>query len=142
MPLLFIFFIILVVRALTLDGAMEGVVKFFLAPDFSNITGKSLLYALGQSLLLACSRLFLYGDIQLLFKERCESDFFCRFCRWNEHFVSLLAGLAIFRFVFAFGYEPAEGPGLLFIVLPSVFAQMPFGELFLSLFLILFYLPH
>src|SRR5690606_14865863 len=53
-------------------------------------------------------------------------------------FVSLLAGLAIFPVVFAFGYEPAEGPGLLFIVLPSVFAQMPFGELFLSLFLILF----
>src|SRR5699024_12608551 len=48
MPLLFIFFLILVVRALTLDGAMEGV-KFFLAPDFSNITGDSILYALGQS---------------------------------------------------------------------------------------------
>src|SRR5699024_1259323 len=48
MPLLFIFFIILVVRALTLEGAMEGV-TFFLAPDFSNITGESILYALGQS---------------------------------------------------------------------------------------------
>lgn len=53
-------------------------------------------------------------------------------------FVSLLAGLAIFPVVFAFGLEPAEGPGLLFIVLPEVFAQMPFGELFLSLFLLLF----
>src|SRR5690625_3724287 len=48
MPLLFIFFIILVVRSLTLEGAMEGV-KFFLAPDFSNITGEAVLYALGQS---------------------------------------------------------------------------------------------
>src|SRR5699024_32402 len=48
MPLLFIFFIIIVVRALTLEGAMEGV-KFFLAPDFSSITGESVLYALGQS---------------------------------------------------------------------------------------------
>src|SRR5690606_4914109 len=44
MPLLFIFFIILVVRSLTLEGAMEGVI-FFLAPDFSNITAESLLYA-------------------------------------------------------------------------------------------------
>src|SRR5690625_89575 len=48
MPLLFIFFIILVIRSLTLEGAMEGV-KFFLAPDFSNITGEAVLYALGQS---------------------------------------------------------------------------------------------
>ena len=48
MPLLFIMFIVLVVRAVTLDGAMEGV-KFFLWPDFSNITGKALLEALGQS---------------------------------------------------------------------------------------------
>lgn len=48
MPLLFIFFLIIVVRALTLEGAMEGV-KFFLAPDFSSITGEAVLYALGQS---------------------------------------------------------------------------------------------
>src|SRR5699024_12744704 len=48
MPLLFIFFLIIVVRALTLEGAMEGV-KFFLAADFSSITGEAVLYALGQS---------------------------------------------------------------------------------------------
>src|SRR5699024_10973603 len=48
MPLLFIFFIILVIRALTIPGAWEGV-QFFLRPDFSSITGESVLYALGQS---------------------------------------------------------------------------------------------
>src|SRR5699024_1714806 len=48
MPLLFIFFIILVIRSLTLEGAMEGV-SFFLKPEFSSITGESVLYALGQS---------------------------------------------------------------------------------------------
>ena len=42
------FFIILVVRSLTLDGAMEGV-QFFLQPDFTKITGEGVLYALGQS---------------------------------------------------------------------------------------------
>src|SRR5699024_11175725 len=52
--------------------------------------------------------------------------------------ISLLAGLAIFPAVFAFGVEPAEGPGLLFVVLPAVFNQMPFGAFFLLLFLILF----
>jgi NSS family neurotransmitter:Na+ symporter len=53
-------------------------------------------------------------------------------------FVSLLAGLAIFPAVFALGLEPTEGPGLLFIVLPTVFSQITFGEFFLSLFLLLF----
>ena len=48
MPLLFIFFVILVVRALTLPGAVEGV-SFFLKPDFSAITFQSVLYALGQA---------------------------------------------------------------------------------------------
>src|SRR5699024_3374136 len=40
--------------------------------------------------------------------------------------------------VFAFGFEPTEGPGLLFIVLPAAFAQLPFGQAFLAIFLLLF----
>lgn len=52
--------------------------------------------------------------------------------------ISILAGLAIFPVVFAFGFEPAEGPGLLFMVLPAVFSQIPLGEVFLAIFLLLF----
>ncbi len=48
------------------------------------------------------------------------------------------AGLAIFPVVFAFDLEPASGPGLLFMVLPTAFSQMPFGEIFLAMFLLLF----
>lgn len=137
MPLLFLFFIILVIRSLTLDGAMEGV-KFFLAPDFSNITGKSLLYALGQSffsLAVGFSCMVTYSSY--LKKDVSLTSSAGSVVGMNI-FVSLLAGLAIFPVVFAFGYEPAEGPGLLFIVLPSVFSQLPFGEVFLSMFLLLF----
>lgn len=137
MPLLFIFFIILVIRSLTLDGAMEGV-KFFLAPDFSNITGESLLYALGQSffsLAVGFSCMVTYSSY--LKKDVSLTSSAGSVVGMNI-FVSLLAGLAIFPVVFAFGYEPAEGPGLLFIVLPSVFSQLLFGEVFLSMFLILF----
>src|SRR5699024_12544937 len=53
-------------------------------------------------------------------------------------FVSLLGGVAILPFVFAFGFDPTEGPGLLFIVLPSAVAQLPFGQAFLAIFLLLF----
>jgi NSS family neurotransmitter:Na+ symporter len=137
MPLLFIFFIILVIRSLTLDGAMEGV-KFFLAPDFSNITGESLLYALGQSFFslavgfscMVTYSSYLQKDVSLTASAGSVVGM--------NIFVSLLAGLSIFPVVFAFGLEPAEGPGLLFIVLPSVFSQIPLGEVFLAMFLILF----
>lgn len=137
MPLLFIFFIILVIRSLTLDGAMEGV-KFFLSPDFSSITGKSLLYALGQSffsLAVGFSCMVTYSSY---LKKDVSLPSAASSVVGMNIFVSLLAGLAIFPVVFAFGFEPAEGPGLLFMVLPSVFSQLPFGEVFLCLFLLLF----
>ena len=52
--------------------------------------------------------------------------------------VSLLAGLAIFPAVFASGLDPAEGPALLFVVLPAVFNQVPLGGFFMVLFFLLF----
>src|SRR5690625_4874157 len=136
MQLLFIFFII-VIRALTLDGAMEGV-KFFLSPDFSSIDGEAILYALGQSffsLAVGFSAMVTYSSY-LNKKVNLTSS-----ASWvvsMNVFVSLLAGLAIFPVVFAFGLAPDHGPSLLFIVLPEAFGQMPLGSLFLSLFLILF----
>ncbi len=137
MPLLFIFFMILVIRSLTLDGAMEGV-RFFLAPDFSKISRESILWALGQSffsLAVGFSCMVTYSSY---LDKNVSIPTSAGVVASMNIFVSLLAGLAIFPVVFAFGFEPTEGPGLLFIILPSVFSQMPFGELFLSLFLLLF----
>ncbi|WP_394582507.1 sodium-dependent transporter [Cytobacillus firmus] len=137
MPLLFIFFIVLVIRALTLDGAMEGV-KFFLNPDFSKITGESALYALGQSffaLAVGFSCMVTYSsylDKKVSIPSSAGSVVIMNII------ISVLAGLAIFPVVFAFGFEPAEGPGLLFMVLPAVFSQIPLGEVFLAIFLLLF----
>lgn len=137
MPLLFIFFIVLVIRAVTFEGAMEGI-RFFLEPDFSKLNQENILYALGQSffsLAVGISVMVTYSsylgkDVSLPVSAGSVSIM--------NIFVSLFAGLAIFPVVFAFGLEPAEGPGLLFIVLPEAFSSMPFGEFFLSLFLWLF----
>ncbi|GKV65013.1 MULTISPECIES: sodium-dependent transporter [Sporosarcina] len=137
MPLLFIFFIILVVRSLSLEGAMEGV-SFFLKPDFSSITGESVLYALGQSffsLAVGFSCMVTYSSY---LKRDVSLTSAASSVVGMNLFVSLLAGLAIFPAVFAFGQEPAAGPELLFIVLPAVFSQLPLGQLFLALFLLLF----
>ena len=137
MPLLFVMFFILVVRALTLDGAMEGI-KFFLYPDFSNITGESILYALGQSffaLAVGFSCLVTYSSY---LKKDVSLPNSAGSVVGLSIFVSFLAGLAIFPVVFTFDLEVASGPPLLFMVLPAAFSQIPLGELFLALFLILF----
>lgn len=113
MPLLFIFFLILVVRSLTLEGAMEGI-SFILKPDFSSLTGEGILYALGKSffaLAVGFSCMVTYSSYlgkKVSIPGSASSVFIMNIL------VSLLAGLAIFPAVFAFGIEPTEGPGLLF----------------------------
>ncbi len=63
--------------------------------------------------------------------------FNCLRVAFSDLAVSLLAGVAIFPAVFAFGYEPNAGPSLLFQTIPSVFASMPFGGIFMVIFFIL-----
>ncbi len=55
--------------------------------------------------------------------------------------VALLAGFALFPAIFALGFEPGAGPGLAFITLPAVFAQMPLGAFFGVLFSLCWALP-
>ena len=51
--------------------------------------------------------------------------------------VALLAGVAMFPAMFAFGIEPAAGPGLVFVVVPTLFAEMGgIGALFAGLFFV------
>ncbi|TCJ02180.1 sodium-dependent transporter [Cytobacillus praedii] len=137
MPALFLLFIVLIIRSLTLDGAMDGV-AFFLKPDFSSLTSESVLYAMGQSffsLSVGVSVMVTYSSY--LSKKESLLQPALSIVVMNL-FISILAGLAIFPAVFSLGFEPAAGPGLLFIVLPSVFDQIVFGKVFLLLFLSLF----
>lgn len=137
MPALFVLFFVLIIRSLTLDNAMEGV-KFFLAPNFSNITSQSILFAMGQaffSLSVGVSVMVTYSSY--LSKKESLIQPAISIVSMNV-LIALLAGLAIFPAVFSLGLEPAEGPGLLFVVLPAVFDQIIFGEVFLLGFLALF----
>lgn len=137
MPALFILFILLVIRAVTLDGAMEGV-TFLLQPDFSKVTSKTILEAMGQSfftLSVGVSVMVTYSSY--LPKSQSLPRSAISIVGMNLVIV-LLAGLAIFPAVFAMGLEPGAGPVLLFNVLPTVFSHLPFGMLFFIAFLILF----
>ncbi len=136
MPALFVLFIILVIRSLTLEGAMEGV-EFFLKPDWSAVTGETILLALGQSffaLSVGLSVMVTYASYLSKGESLAKSAFSVV---GLNIFISLLAGLVIFPAVFALGFEPEAGPGLVFVVLPAVFEQLAFGGLFLTIFLVL-----
>ncbi|WII36137.1 sodium-dependent transporter [Paenibacillus thiaminolyticus] len=137
MPGLFVLFLVLIIRSLTLPGMGEGL-RYFLQPDFSKLTGQAVLYALGQSffcLSVGVSVMVTYSS----YLSRQES-----LLRSSVSVVglnvltSLMAGLAIFPAIFALGMKPQEGPGLLFGTLPALFEKLPFGGLFIVLFLALF----
>ncbi|XXM70530.1 sodium-dependent transporter [Lysinibacillus sphaericus] len=136
MPSLFILFLILMVRSLTLEGAMEGV-RFLLVPDWSFLTGETALLALGQaffSLTVGLSVMVTYASY--LSKEDSMPRSAISVSGLNI-FISLLAGLVIFPSVYALGFQPDEGPGIAFVVLPAVFNEITFGGVFLTVFLIL-----
>jgi NSS family neurotransmitter:Na+ symporter len=138
MPALFILFLLLIGRSLTLDGAMEGV-TFILKPDFSKLTAEGILYAMGQSffsLTVGASVMVTYSSY--LRKEESLVKSATSIVGLTL-FITVLAGLAIFPGVFALGMKPTEGPGLLFIVLPAVFEQIPMGSIFFLAFLLLFF---
>ncbi|MEK4627533.1 MAG: sodium-dependent transporter [Solibacillus sp.] len=136
MPLLFIFFILLFIRSITLEGAMEGV-KFMFIPDWSFFNGETLILALGQaffSLSIGVAAMITYASY-LSKKEKIVSS--ALNVAGMNIAISLLAGLVIFPAVFALGFSPTEGPGLVFIMIPAVFEQLPLGSILLIVFFIL-----
>ena len=137
MPLLFIFLIIIVIKSLSLEGSIEGL-KYILQPRLKDISMEGVLFALGQSfftLSLGTTGMITYASYAS--KEMTIKTSAVSIVGMNI-LVSILAGLAIFPAIAAFGYNPTEGPGLLFKVLPQVFDQMAYGQGFYFIFLILF----
>ncbi|MGH2568276.1 MAG: sodium-dependent transporter, partial [Bacteroidota bacterium] len=127
MPALFLLLLGLIVYNLTLDGAAAGI-EFYLKPDFSKITGSTALAALGQaffSLSLGMGTMITYGSY-LHKKEHIPLS--ATAVALSDTLIAFLAGLMIFPALFSVGMEPSQGPALVFNVLPSVFAQMPGGE--------------
>lgn len=136
MPALFILFAALVVRSLTLPGAMEGI-HFFLSPDWSYLNGKTILTSLGQAffaLSIGVSVMVTYASYLQKNEDIARSAISVA---GLNIFISFMAGLVIFPAVFALGFKPDQGPGLVFVVLPAVFGEMPFGAFFFFVFLVL-----
>lgn len=138
MPALFILLLVLIVRAVTLPGAREGIV-FYLKPDFSKLSGKSILDALSQgffSLSLGMGIMITYGSY-IAKDDNLPGS--AMMVLGLDTLIAFLAGLAIFPAVFAMGVEPSQGVGLTFVALPGIFAKMPMGAFFCFLFFLLLF---
>lgn len=136
MPLLFGLLVVIGVRSLTLPGAAEGL-RFLFLPDLSRLSADVWLTALGLSffkLSVGMGAMITYGSY---FRDEQRIPSTAARVMLADLAVSLLAGIAIFPAVFSFGFEPDAGPALLFITIPAVFAGVPFGQLFLTLFFVL-----
>lgn len=136
MPALIVIMIILIVRSLTLDGAMAGV-SFLFKPDFSKINTNVFLEALGHafySLSVGMGIMITYGSY-INKKENLVTT--ALNVIGLDTITALMAGLAIFPAVFAFNLEPNSGPGLAFITLTQALATMPGGQIFAILFFLL-----
>lgn len=136
MPGLFIILVVLVVRSVTLPGAMKGL-EFYLKPDFSKLGIKVVTDALGQaffSLSLGMGAMITYGSY---LKKKESIPVSSVWVVFLDTFVAVMAGFMIFPALSAYGFESAGGPGLVFNILPVIFTRMPLGIFFGVLFFIL-----
>lgn len=136
MPVLLLLLMLIGIRSLTLPGAAAGL-AFLFWPDFTKVTGVTVLTAMGLAffkLSVGIGTMTTYGSY---FRTDQNIPLTAFRVMLADLFVSILAGIAIFPAVFAFGFKPDAGPSLLFITIPAVFSSMPFGNVFMVCFFVL-----
>ena len=139
MSCLFLTLLILCIRSVTLPGASEGL-RFYLIPDFTRFTengvGNTIFAAMGPAfftLSLGIGAVAIFGSY--IGKDHTLTGETINICLLDT-LVAFLAGLIIFPSCFAFGVDPGQGPGLVFITLPNIFNQMVGGRIFGVLFFV------
>ena len=139
MSCLFLILLILCIRSVTLPGSSEGL-RFYLIPDFTRFTengvGNTIFAAMGQAfftLSLGIGAMAIFGSY--IGKDHTLTGETINICLLDT-LVAFLAGLIIFPSCFAFGVDPGQGPGLVFITLPNIFNQMVGGRIFGVLFFV------
>ena len=139
MPMLFVMVIVIAIRSVTLPGASVGL-DFLLKPDFSKVTAKTFLEALGQaffSLSVGSGSIMTYASYV---KKRESIVGLSAQTAITDTVFAIIAGLAIMPAVFAFGISPGQGPGLVFVTLPYIFAQLPLGSILAIMFFFMLFI--
>ena len=130
MPVFFVIFIVLAVRVAFLPGAAEGY-KFMFTPDWSALKNPMVwVWAMGQaffSLSVTGSGMIVYGayldDNENVVKLAVRTAVF-------DTIAALVAALVIIPACFAYGLDVGAGPSLLFVTLPRILQDIPFGQVF------------
>ncbi|AEB75177.1 sodium-dependent transporter [Clostridium botulinum] len=134
MPGLFVVFVILLIRSITLDGAIAGL-KYLLIPHWAFLfKPMTWIMALGQAFFtvsLNGAGMVVYGSY---LKDKEDIPSAALNVAIFDTISALLAAFIIMPAVFSFGLDPTSGPSLLFITMPHIFNAMPLGYLFGILF--------
>ena len=137
MGMLLVLIVVLACHSLALSKAIDGV-KFYLLPDFETANkvglGKIITQAMNQSfftLSLGVAAMEIFGSY--MDKKNTLTSEAVRVCLLDT-FVAIISGLIIFPACFSFGINADAGPSLIFITLPKVFLNMPFGRIWGTLF--------
>jgi len=136
MPLLLVLLFGLVIYANTLEGSSAGL-SFYLNPDFSKITASVVISALGQaffSLSLGMGLMVTYGSYLSKKEDILTSTLYIGLF---DTLIAIMSGLIIFPALFSMGGNVSEGPELIFMVFPKLFAQIPGGFAIGSIFFVL-----
>lgn len=146
MPTLFILLIALAAYSINFEATMAAAkgtgiesLKFMFIPDWSKFTMNSAFQALGQAafvLSIAIGTMVAYGSY-LNSKENIAK--LASLVALMVTLVGILSGMIVFPIVFANGLNVDEGTGLVFVTLPALFAQMPFGYIIAPAFYILIF---
>lgn len=136
MPILSLLLLVLLAYSLTTPGAGQAL-RFMFYPDFSKLHPAAILEAMGHSfftLSLGMGVMIVYGS----YLDKKNSIFKAgATVALADTAIALIAGVTIFGIVFSAGQAPEQGPGLIFITLPALFAQLHFGSLWAVMFFLL-----
>jgi len=122
-PVLFFLIVAMIVYSVSLPGAAEGI-RYLIKPDFSQVSPKSLAYAMGQSfysLSLGMGAIVTYGSYVSKKEDIVISGVGTAF---SDMSFAVLAGFAVMPAVFAAGIAPGAGPGLIFQSIPFIFSSL------------------
>ena len=136
MPLLFLQLIALVVYA-AIYGDFSAGLSFLFSFDITTVSLRTVMEAIGQAfftLSVGVGGIMMYGAYMGEDVDLPRATFWIVLMDLT---VALLAGLAVFPLVFAHNIDPAAGPGLVFLTLPTVFISLPGGSIIATLFFLL-----
>ena len=139
MPAILVILIVLMIRGLMLPNGMQAL-EFLFKPKFEDLTASSIVLALGHSfftLSLGMGTMITYGSYLRRDQNLLSSALWVILL---DTLIAMMAGVAIFATVFAMGADPGAGPGLIFVVLPTIFPKIAGGAIWGTLFFFLLFM--